>query len=670
MSEEKKENVRTVDFILNYVKKNELKIGSRIPAERELAEELGISRNSIREALSYLENAGMFEARQGSGVYVKGDISESLSSMMGMMTHLGKFHFDELHNFRKCMDKMVCELLVDNNDNIEAVVEEAEKILNEPANTIEEEIEKDKKFHFHLINSTKNRLLITMLTSISSTYRQLTKSFFAYADEKRKADIVDAHKEILKALQSRNLYLCSKVVDQHYMIAGGKNKDEIDYIWENLSEKDINELATEAYKLAASLKRDTLTGLYTKTYFFKKVEEYIAEHPDQELLLWTSDVIGLNVINEKYGFETGDEVLRTMSISGIPGKTILFGGRTEGDKFSALLIDEHDDLEKLNELFANQVSEKMPVANVTVKNGIYHISPGEKTTAQEMYLRTILALKEIKNDFNRYIMEYDEKFSNNLIRTRQIVSDANDALMHGQFCVYYQPKIRVSEERVGGAEALVRWIHPELGFISPGDFIPAFEQNGFIAKLDFYVWEEVCKTISEWQKNGIPAVPVSVNISRRDFQVARLAEKIIELVDSYEVDHSLIEFEITESTFTDNMDVVQSVIEKLHEAGFSISLDDFGTGYSSIISLSKLDLDVIKMDMSLIKNDDPESKRNALEFSFQLAKMINLKTVAEGIETKEQVARITALGGDYIQGYFYSKPIPKKDFESYLMKKR
>lgn len=670
MSEEKKENVRTVDFILNYVKKNELKIGSRIPAERELAEELGISRNSIREALSYLENAGMFEARQGSGVYVKGDISKSLSSMMGMMTHLGKFHFDELHNFRKCMDKMVCELLVDNNDNIEAVVEEAEKILNEPANTIEEEIEKDKKFHFHLINSTKNRLLITMLTSISSTYHQLTKSFFAYADEKRKADIVDAHREILKALQSRNLYLCSKVVDQHYMIAGGKNKDEIDYIWENLSEKDIDNLAAEAYKLAASLKRDTLTGLYTKTYFFKKVEEYIASHPDQELLLWTSDVIGLNVINEKYGFETGDEVLRSMSISGIPGKTILFGGRTEGDKFSALLIDEHEDFNKLNELLANQVSEKMPVANVIVKNGIYHIKPGEKTKPQEMYLRTILAIKEIKNDFDRYLMEYDERFSNNLIRTRQIVSDANDALIHGQFSVYYQPKIRVEGEKIGGAEALVRWIHPELGFISPGDFIPAFEQNGFIAKLDFYVWEEVCKSISEWQTNGIPVVPVSVNISRRDFQVADLAEKIIELVDSYQVDHSLIEFEITESTFTENMDVVQSVIEKLHDAGFSISLDDFGTGYSSIISLSKLNLDVIKMDMSLIKNDNPDSKRNALEFSFQLAKMINLKTVAEGIETKEQVARITALGGDYIQGYFYSKPIPKKDFESYLMKKR
>lgn len=359
-----------------------------------------------------------------------------------------------------------------------------------------------------------------------------------------------------------------------------------------------------------------------------------------------------------------------MSISGIPGKTILFGGRTEGDKFSALLIDEHEDFNKLNELLANQVSEKMPVANVIVKNGIYHIKPGEKTKPQEMYLRTILAIKEIKNDFDRYLMEYDERFSNNLIRTRQIVSDANDALIHGQFSVYYQPKIRVEGEKIGGAEALVRWIHPELGFISPGDFIPAFEQNGFIAKLDFYVWEEVCKSISEWQTNGIPVVPVSVNISRRDFQVADLAEKIIELVDSYQVDHSLIEFEITESTFTENMDVVQSVIEKLHDAGFSISLDDFGTGYSSIISLSKLNLDVIKMDMSLIKNDNPDSKRNALEFSFQLAKMINLKTVAEGIETKEQVARITALGGDYIQGYFYSKPIPKKDFESYLMKKR
>ena len=214
----------------------------------------------------------------------------------------------------------------------------------------------------------------------------------------------------------------------------------------------------------------------------------------------------------------------------------------------------------------------------------------------------------------------------------------------------------------------MRWFHPELGYLHPGLFIDLFEENGFITKLDLYIWEEVCKTIVDWQKRGIKVVPISVNVSKKSFEDANLAEKIIELVDRYGIDHSLFEIEITEYSCLGNPDMIQNTIKQLHDAGFVIALDDFGTGYSSMIVLSRMHLDILKLDISLILNDNADAKTNALEFAMKLAHMMNLKTVAEGIETEKQVRRIEELGADYIQGYFYSKPIPKADFEDFMTK--
>ena len=250
---------------------------------------------------------------------------------------------------------------------------------------------------------------------------------------------------------------------------------------------------------------------------------------------------------------------------------------------------------------------------------------------------------------------------------RQVMEDAADALTAGQFQVYYQPKHNIETGSIGGAEALVRWTHPELGFMSPGVFIPLFEQNGFITKLDRYIWEEVCKSIAEWKEKGYKQIPVSVNISRRDFEDPYLADIIIELVDSFGIEHSLFHIEVTESAYSDNPDIIVNTIQKLHDNGFVIELDDFGTGYSSMTALSKLDLDVMKLDMSLIQNDVPGTDKNVLEFSMQLAKMMKLITVAEGVETSGQADRIRSLGGDYIQGYLYSKPLVKIMFEEYLV---
>lgn len=432
------------------------------------------------------------------------------------------------------------------------------------------------------------------------------------------------------------------------------------------SEMDrVNQLI-ESQALLSMLEYDRLTGLCTKEFFFKRVRKYIADHPDEELVLWTSDVEGLKVINDKYGMDKGDEVLQHMALGSGKFPGFLFGGRVEGDKFSALMTNQHVDYNKVNAIMENSTAD-FPVPNVIIKHGIYEIKQNDSLTVQGMYDRTVLALQSIKNVYGKYVAVYDDNFREKLLMHRQIVEDANSALRRGEFQVYYQPKVDAETGEVSGAEALVRWIHPEIGFMNPGVFIPLFEQNGFITKLDFFIWEEVCKALVEWEIRGVPTFPISVNISRRDFDDPNLAERIIHLVDKYHLDHSKFQVEITESSYVDNPEVIENTVKQLHDAGFLIAIDDFGTGYSSMMALSSLDLDIMKLDMSLIQNDVPGTAKNVLEFSMQLAKMLQLKTVAEGVETDNQAARIRDLGGDYIQGYFYSKPLPKDEFEKYLM---
>lgn len=429
----------------------------------------------------------------------------------------------------------------------------------------------------------------------------------------------------------------------------------------------MNELVSSKVMLDI-LKYDSLTGLYSKVYFFKKVEDYIKVNPDEKLILWTSDIQGLKIINERYGMDAGDDVIVTFAkeLFDFPG--FIFGGRIEGDKFSMLLRDEELDVEKINTEIVTKNRQIFSVPNIVIKHGIYHITEGCELSAQGMYDRSMLAILNIKGKYAINVAEYDDDLRKDLIVNRQVMEDADKALSERQFQIYYQPKHNIIMSKTGGAEALVRWIHPELGFMNPGVFIPLFEKNGFITKLDYYIWEEVCKSVSEWNKKGFASVPVSVNVSRRDFENPNLADDIINLVDKYGIDHSLFHIEVTESAYSDNPKMIENTIRKLHDNGFVIELDDFGTGYSSMTALSSLDLDIMKLDMSIIQNDIPGTEKNVLEFSMQLAKMMKLKTVAEGVETDEQAERIRSLGGDYIQGYLYSKPLPKHQFEEYLAK--
>lgn len=417
-----------------------------------------------------------------------------------------------------------------------------------------------------------------------------------------------------------------------------------------------------------TLEKDPLTGIYTKDFFIRKAEEILAANPDEDFRIVVSDVQKFKLINEKYGIETGDNVLRyiaTASQKYFP--KILLCGRLSGDKFVFLQENFSQTREEGMKLLHNLIKHA-PVPNLVLKQGIYYTSMDRNMTIQAMCDRARLACESVKEIYGQYCAVYDDKLRKDLLVRQQVLENMEEALKNEQFQIYLQPKHDLSTDKTGGAEALVRWIHPELGFMNPSVFIPLFEQNGFVKELDRYVLTMVCKTLNRWIKEGKQVVPLSVNLSRRDFEDKNLAGSISELVDSYGIPHELIHLELTESAFSDNPEMIAGTIKILHSNGFVIELDDFGTGYSSLMTLSNIECDILKLDMSIIQNEQPETEKNVLEFCAQLIKMMKLQSVAEGVETERQKERMKELGCDYIQGFYYSKPLPIPEFEQYLVK--
>ena len=376
----------------------------------------------------------------------------------------------------------------------------------------------------------------------------------------------------------------------------------------------------------------------------------------------SSGVENFRVMNDRYGTAQCDRFLRSVAdtlTEKLPG--FVFGGRIGADVFAFLI--EHRDDDWTNALSSG--SESPHYGRFVVKFGIY-ADVDHTLAAAAICDRATLALGKIKKKFGTNIAWYDDEMRDLQLREHQIEQMMESALAQRQFVVYYQPKHNLHTDATGGAEALVRWISPDMGFVSPGQFIPLFERNGFITNLDFYIWEEVCRELRRCIDAHLPVLPISVNVSRMDFEVSDLAERIAAMVDKYGLDHSLLHIELTESMYTDNPQQIEHTLAALHQNGFFIELDDFGAGYSSLTSLSTLTLDVMKIDMSLIRHAARTNDYSILRFATLLADGMRLKTVVEGVETEDQVAALKVLGCDYIQGYFFSKPLPAEEYEAYL----
>ena len=254
--------------------------------------------------------------------------------------------------------------------------------------------------------------------------------------------------------------------------------------------------------------------------------------------------------------------------------------------------------------------------------------------------------------------------SEEIEKEQRIVNSMKHALEDEQFILYLQPKYELLDNQVAGAEVLVRWQSRERGMVSPGEFIPVFERNGFITKLDCYVWEKTCMMLRKWIDEGKNPRPVSVNLSRVSLYNPKLVETICGLVEKYDIPRYLFQLELTESAYTSNPKVVQETMQRLQNEGFSILMDDFGSGYSSLNVLKDIDVDVLKMDMRFLSDTDKRRRgENILMSVVRMAKWLNMPVVAEGVERREQADFLRSIGCEYVQGFYFAKPMPVEDYE-------
>lgn len=424
---------------------------------------------------------------------------------------------------------------------------------------------------------------------------------------------------------------------------------------------DIIENAT----MINTYERDSLTRLLTKEVFIRNAEDIIENNPDVDYDIICADVDNFKLVNDLFGRSEADrllvyigQVLRAYAVNN--------GGiacRVGADNF--LLIAKHrDSYDEFAELSKQQMDDYPLEFHIVLRYGIYHIYD-KSFSIEIMSDRATLALEENKGNVNTIISFYNDEMRERLLKQQFIVDSMNEALEEHQFVVYLQPKYDIQQNTLAGAEALVRWIHPEKGFIRPNEFIPLFEKNGFITKLDRYVWDETCKIIKKWLDEKGIYVPVSVNVSRADIYMPDLPKIIYNIVTSNGLSPSHIHLEITESAYTENPDQLINVVTELRNMGFGIEMDDFGSGYSSLNMLSKLPIDVLKLDIDFIRNDNGD-KKNILNYIMFLAKWLDLLVVAEGVEQKNQVERLRDLDCDYVQGYYFSRPLPEDDFTNLL----
>ncbi|MGP8312437.1 EAL domain-containing protein [Enterocloster aldenensis] len=412
---------------------------------------------------------------------------------------------------------------------------------------------------------------------------------------------------------------------------------------------------------------DRLTGLYSKQYFYQQAGEVLLRNPDQQYDIICSDIENFKLINDVFGVKAGDSLLRGIGNAYAERlKGIGICGRLNSDQFVCLLKHRDDYTDDMFIEASGLMNGLLDIHNIVMKWGIYNVED-RSVPIEQICDRALLAARSIKGQYGKYFAIYDDTLRNQLLREQAITDSMESALSQNQFLVYLQPKYRIKDEALVGAEALVRWNHPVWGFLSPAEFIPLFEKNGFITRLDRFVWEKACAVLHDWDERGYYPMSVSVNVSRADIYNEDLADTLVTIIKKYDLDPSRIHLEITESAYTENPKQIIDTVTVLRELGFVIEMDDFGSGYSSLNMLNDMPIDILKLDMKFIRSEMAKPKsQGILQFIINLARWMNLSVVAEGVETKAQLLRLTEIGCDYVQGYYFAKPMPCQEFEGLL----
>ncbi|MBO4301591.1 MAG: EAL domain-containing protein [Desulfovibrio sp.] len=423
--------------------------------------------------------------------------------------------------------------------------------------------------------------------------------------------------------------------------------------------------------LIKSMENDDLTGLYTGRFFFEyanRIEQYDAGRDMDAIAV---NISNFHLINDLHGRDTGDEMLRSLADNLMTelGSRMGVVCRENSDNFYLYVqhLDNHTD-------FIDRIVTRMRrtegISNLHIRMGVYP-NVDHDVPMETRFVRARHACDAIRGDLSQSVAVYDEEMQRNEIFTQRLLQDFEEALSQQQFVVHYQPKYNIAGNKplLVGAEALVRWNHPEFGMLSPKDFLALLEAYCLISKLDRYVWNDVAQHIGQWKDGGAMAVPVSVNISRIDLLDHGLKNTLLTILQDHGITAQDCVLEITESAYADDAVRIVETVADLRSEGFRVEMDDFGIGYSSLSMLADMPLDAIKLDTQLIRNITKSDKsRQILKLVVGTAKMLSLPLIAEGVEEREQYDMLKSCDCEIIQGFYLARPMPAEEFGKLLQK--
>ncbi len=431
---------------------------------------------------------------------------------------------------------------------------------------------------------------------------------------------------------------------------------------------------SEDRQIINSTERDSLTGVYNREYFYRYAEQYDTFHESTDMDAIVLDVNHFHMINERLGIAFGDSVLKSIGMVLVEKVNAHGGivGRREADTF--LVYCAHGiDLEQLLESASIRLSDDDEESNrIWLRMGVY-ANVDKDVDVEQRFECAKRAADTVHGSFTKRIGFYDSAMHEHEIYYEQLVDDFDTAIKEHQFSVFFQPKyyVRSVVPTLASAEALVRWQHPTLGFISPGAFISLFEKNGLIQRLDEYVWRETAARIRDWKNRFGFSVPVSVNVSRVDVSDPHLVDMLLGILDENQISTDDLLLEITESAYTEDAEQIIAKVNKLRALGFKVEMDDFGTGYSSLNMISRLPIDALKLDMQFIRNAFNERRETwMIKVIIDIANYLSVPVIAEGVETEEQMLTLCDMGCDYIQGFYFSRPVTAQEFESLLIERK
>ncbi|RHC61351.1 EAL domain-containing protein [Anaerobutyricum hallii] len=528
-----------------------------------------------------------------------------------------------------------------------------------------------------IIDAKREKMIKTdVLSSVISDYLKKEEAYEGYRSYSSHRAVVESERERFKKCVELSTIKEGLRKDKQYFFTihetdktGEVRLKRYSYIY---IDERVDIIVGAREDITEFSEKDVLTGGYNRRGFIRITERLLNEVPDRtKYAVLFFNVKNFKAVNELFGVESGDVVLqnifRTLTYSKL---SPVITARVESDHFVCLVENKNLDFEELTSVCDNKFVKDGKCMNLIIRCGIFYVEE-KPMKISGMIDRAKLAKRYITDEYVQPYMVYDHSMQVAYIDKAKLAGELQEGIAKEQFKVYYQPVIDTKTGKIASAEALIRWIHPDKGFISPALFIPALEENGHISELDFYVLKKVWQFINDRCENNKFVVPISVNLSWMDFYDEIMMEKILKEMDCFRENgrEHMARFEITETSYAAIRENRSGILESLRIKNAKILLDDFGSGFSSFGMLQDYDFDILKIDMSFIRKIGENPKTKSIVHSIiGMAHEIGIKTVAEGVETEEQVSFLRQSGCDYIQGYYYSKPLPEEEFVEFLEK--